>query len=123
MQHWFQNQIFEVKQWFHNIYSYKEIRDFIQNFIQKLIDETDEKLRIVIFFNNTIHLQKVFQEIKSDRRFSNMADNFNFIYEDQKIELRKQIQERFNYQEYKYLLATRFVADRCYLSDVCQVIN
>lgn len=58
-----------VKQWFHKVSSDKEKKDFIFDFIKRLIENTDTKPRVVIFFNEKKNLEAVFQEIKNDKRF------------------------------------------------------
>ncbi|KAL4472432.1 hypothetical protein ABPG74_018381 [Tetrahymena malaccensis] len=112
-----------VKQWFHKVQSDQEKKDFIFDFIKKLIEDTTAQPKVVIFFNEKSYLLKVFEELQNDQRFSSMADKFNVIHGDQDIKLRKQIRRHFDESEFNYLLATNLVARGIDFNEVTSVIN
>lgn len=72
-----------VKQWFHKVKDDKEKKDFIFDFINKLITSTDSNPRVVIFFNDKKNLEAIFNEIKSDERFKDIIDRFAMLHGDQ----------------------------------------
>ncbi|EAS05776.1 DEAD/DEAH-box helicase (macronuclear) [Tetrahymena thermophila SB210] len=112
-----------VKQWFHKVKSDQEKRDFIFDFIKKLIEDTDAQPKVVIFFNEKKYLLDFFSVLKSDKRFSDMNDKFNIIHGDQDIKERKLIRRKFDDGEFNYLLTTNLVARGIDFNEVTSVIN